>query len=99
VRRVWQLDVRSHGPLWYAKTLLVARKIEPPPNDFGQDHAIADLPAALRDEDSGFFVVDRAGMVRYAYAGSYVEATEGRVMIRPLPPLGEVLQELDRWAA
>jgi peroxiredoxin len=100
VRRTWQLDVRSHGPVWYAKALVAGMKMEPPANDFGQGHGpITDLPMALRDEDSGFFVVDRAGVVRYAYAGSYVEASEGQVMIRPLPPLREVLQELDRCAA
>ena len=49
----------------------------------------------LRDDDMGFFIIDREGIVRYAYTGSYVEGQKP-LKIRPLPANDEILRELDR---
>ena len=101
VRRAWQLEVRSHGPLWYAKAFklgMTAPK-ELKENDFGQDAPpVGEMLTMMRDDDSGLFVVDRAGVVRYCYAGAYVERAGGPPSIRPLPPSDEILGELDHLA-
>lgn len=100
VRRAWQLGIRSHGPVWYAKAVAFGLTHGKPANDFGQEMApLAEIPKVLRDDDAGLFLVDRGGIVRYAYAGSYVTVDGGETAIRPLPPLDEVVRELDRLAA
>lgn len=102
VRRAWRLDVRSRGPLWYAKAFkfgMTAPKALKE-NDFSQDPpAVGEMLTMMRDDDSGLFVVDRAGVVRYGYAGAYVDRSSGAATVRPLPPSDELLRELERLAA
>lgn len=100
VRRRWGLGVRPHGPAWYAKALMFGMRAEKPQNDFGQEAPpLGDILTMLRDDDAGLYVVDRAGIIQYAHAGSYVDTGSGQVSIRPLPPLDDVVRELDRLAA
>ena len=100
VRRRWGLGVRPHGPAWYAKALISGLRAEKPQNDFGQEAPpLGDILTMLRDDDAGLYVVDRAGIIQYAHAGSYVDTGSGQVSIRPLPPLADVVRELDRLAA
>ena len=101
VRRAWQLGIRSHGPLWYARALkfgmTVAKELKE--NDFGEDRPpVGEMLTMMRDDDSGLYLVDRAGVVRYGYAGAYVDTSRGGPSIRPLPPSDEILRELDRLA-
>jgi peroxiredoxin len=100
VRRAWRLEVRSHGPLWYAATLVRALRTPKPDNDFSLDlPAPSEVAVAMRDEDTGFFVVDRGGVIRYAYGGSYMTGGGPTENARPLPNTDELLRALDRCAA
>ena len=72
---------------------------KPPANDFGAEGPTpADIPGLLRDDDMGFFIVDREGIVRYAYSASYVDMSTGKASIRPIPANDEILRELERCA-
>jgi peroxiredoxin len=95
-RAAWGLEKRSHGLGYYAKTLMTGMKTEPPPNDFGNfKPSLGEFPAVLADEDMGLFIVDRAGVVRYALAGSYF----GQGAMHAIPGSDEIIRELDRCAA
>jgi len=43
-------------------------------------------------------IVDRGGVIRYAYTGSYVVPEAGKMPIRPIPANDEILRELERCA-
>jgi peroxiredoxin len=87
VRNAFGLGYRSHSPVWYARTFMAAGKVEPPPSDFGDvAPKLGEFPQLLTDDDMGFFVIDRQGIVRHAVAGSYV--TPGGV--RALPSNDEI---------
>jgi peroxiredoxin len=96
VRAEWGLQKRSHGLGYYAKTFVTGMKMEPPPNDFGNfKPTLGEFPGVLADEDMGVFIVDRAGVVRYALAGAYfTEAGPTGV-----PGADEIVRELERCAA
>ena len=97
-RQTWGIEKRSHGPGYYVRTLLVASKLVHPANDYGDfKPTLTELPATLADEDMGFFIVDRAGVVRYALSGSYInESVTGP---RHLPGPDEIVRELERCSA
>jgi peroxiredoxin len=100
VRKAWRLDIRSHGPLWYASMLKKALSTPKPDNDFSKGPpALTEMGMALRDEDTGFFIVDRGGVIRYAYGGAYLRSEGSTVAVRPLPNAEEVMQQLERCAA
>jgi peroxiredoxin len=92
-RRTWGLDFRSHSIAWYAKTFVRGAMMSPPPNDFGDVRpSPGEFPTLLADDDLGFFILDRQGVVRFALAGSYlVDRTP-----RPLPGNEEIVRELRR---
>jgi peroxiredoxin len=95
-RNAWGLEKRSHGPGYYAKTFVAAMKMTPPPSDFGDvKPALGEFPGLLADEDMGVFIVDRAGVVRYALAGSYFSAAGPHA----IPGPEELVRELERCAA
>ena len=96
VRRAWGVEKRDHGPAYYVKTFMVASRMPHPANDFGDfNPSLTELPSALADEDMGFFIVDRAGVVRYALTGAYIHDTD----VRQLPGPDEIIRELERCAA
>ncbi len=98
VRRQWMLGDRRHGPAWYARLFLRTSKLEPPPNDFGEVKVSAgEILTDLYDDDMGFFIVDKQGVVRYALAGAYGDLETLRV--RPIPSNDELLRELHNMAA
>jgi peroxiredoxin len=98
VRRAWHVDVRRHGPGWYAKTLMAALSADKPQNDFGVDPpALGEMTTMLRDDDAGLYLIDRDGVVRYAYVAAYIDA--GTNAVRPLPPPEDLVRELERLAA
>jgi peroxiredoxin len=91
VRRAWGLDVRSHSLGWYVKAFVKGATGPEPPNDFGSfAPAPREFPALLADEDTGFFILDRQGVIRYALAGAY----RGPGGIWRLPGNDEILREL-----
>jgi peroxiredoxin len=92
VRRSWGLGVRRHGPAYYAKMLymgMTGPKIE---SDYaGEPATLTEMPKLLADDDMGFFIVDKTGVIRYALGGSYVTPTG----MRQIPSNAEILRELD----
>jgi peroxiredoxin len=93
VRRTWGLGLRSHGPLYYAKTLYAGMTAPKPETDYpGEPFKLTEMPSLLADEDMGFFIVDKGGVIRYARGGPYMTATG----LRQIPSNAEILQELDR---
>jgi len=91
-RRSWGLDRRAHSPLWYASAFIAGARMTPPENDFGKfPPALAEVPGILADDDMGFFVVDREGIVRHAVSGSYTTANG----LRQLPANDEIERLLD----
>ena len=96
VFRAWGLVNRSHGPVYYAQTLVRGLRAPQVENDFGAfKPAVTEIPALLSDDDMGFFIVDRAGTVRYVLAGSYRHETG----TRGIPGPDEIIRELDRCSA
>ena len=96
VRRTWGLSLRSHGPVYYATTLYKGMTAPKPESDYaGEPFKLTEMPKLLADDDMGFFIVDKAGVVRYALAGSYGTETG----LRQIPSNAEILQELDRCVA
>lgn len=96
VRSEWGIEKRSHGLGYYAKTFLGGMKMTPPPNDYGTfKPALGEFPGMLADEDMGVFIVDRAGVVRYALAGPYFTQAGPHGM----PGVDEIVRELERCAA
>lgn len=89
----WGLAVRSHSLAWYAKSLVAAVRAEKPKSDLGDlAPSLLEIPQLLHDNDMGFFVLDRAGVVRYALAGTY----EGEHGARQIPSNDEIVRELER---
>ncbi len=98
-RRSWGLGVRRRGPAWYVGAMVSGMRATAPDNDFGKElPLLREMPLLLRDEDMGLFIVDRGGVVRYAYGGSYAVPGDAATPIRPIPPNDEVLRELERCA-
>ena len=93
VRRAWGLGLRSHGPVYYAKTLYAGMTAPKAETDYvGEPFKLTEMPSLLADEDMGFFIVDKGGVIRYALGGAYVTASGPR----QIPSNAEILQELDR---
>ena len=96
VRAAWGLEKRAHGLGYYAKSLAAGMKTDPPPNDFGAfKPSLGEFPQVLADDDMGLFIVDRAGVVRYALAGSYLHEAG----VRGIPGPDEIIRELERCAS
>jgi hypothetical protein len=66
--------------------------MEKPPDDFGEivSPSLRELPGMIADDDMGFYIVDKLGVVRYSLAGSYV--VEGAS--RPIPSNDEIMRAL-----
>jgi peroxiredoxin len=93
VRREWGIESRSHGPLYYVKTLLKNSQAEMPDSDYGKfPPPMTQMTQALADDDMGFFVVDKGGIVRFSNTGSYIAGDRDRA----IPSNEQILAELDR---
>ncbi len=87
------LEARPHGPVYYVKTMLAGMKLSVPENDFGTFGTPAgEMLRVMRDDDMGFFIVDRQGVIRYSLGGSY-GTPEGS---RAIPSNDEIIRELER---
>lgn len=94
VRRAWMADgLRTHSPLWYAKTFVQMVRT-PMPEDtsgYGEVKPTArEMAKMVLDDDVGFFIVDREGVVRFKTVGSYVD----RESPRPIPSNDVIIREL-----
>lgn len=96
VRRQWGLGKREHGLGYYATSLVKGIIAPKPANDYG-DFAppLDEMRNVLSDDDMGFFLVDKQGIVRYAIGGSYM-AERGS---RSIPSNDEILREVDKLAS
>jgi peroxiredoxin len=91
VHHVWGLGMRSHSLLWYLQKFQAGGKMMPPPSEVGDPKTLlTEFPVVLRDTDSGVFVVDREGIVRYRNTGAYM-SEQG---LRAMPSLDEILKPL-----
>jgi peroxiredoxin len=91
VHHAWGLGMRSHSMLWYLQKFQAGGKISLPPADVGDPKTLlTEFPTILKDTDSGLFVVDRQGIVRYRSTGAYM-TEQG---LRPMPSLDELLKPL-----
>jgi peroxiredoxin len=96
VHRAWGLGVRSHSLLWYLRTFQQASKMTAGPSEVGDPKTRpTEVPILLRDTDSGVFLLDREGIVRYRNTGAYASAQGIRVM----PSLDEILKPLQEVSA
>lgn len=91
VRAEWQLDSREHGLGHYAVALWKGMTAPRPENEFGtQSPTLDEMRNVLHDEDMGFFIVDKQGVVRYQLAGASV----GEQGYHRIPSNDEILAEL-----
>ena len=74
VRREWSLERRSHSLARYAAKFYEGSKLEFAPDGFEKvaPPSLRELPSVLADDDMGFYIIDKHGVVRYSLAGSYV---------------------------
>lgn len=91
VQDAWGLTKRAHSLGWYAKALYAGATKEMPPSDFGEVRpSLGEMPGMLADVDTGFYILDRNGKVRYTLSGSYMAGETAR----PIPSNDEILREL-----
>jgi peroxiredoxin len=92
VRSAWGLEKRQHSLAWYAGKFIDGARAQIPPDHFGKfsPPSLGELPDMLADDDMGFYIVDKQGIVRYSLCGSYV--VEGAS--RPIPSNEEIVREL-----
>jgi peroxiredoxin len=93
VQRNWGVEVRSHSIGWYAMALYAGTKFDHPPSDFGEvKPSLREFPGMLADIDTGFYILDRNGVVRYALSGPYIVGKTAR----QIPSNEEIVRELER---
>jgi peroxiredoxin len=91
VRQSWGLEQRPHSIGWYAAAFYAGFTAPQPSSDFGKvQPALAEFPRLLADEDMGFYILDKNGVVRYALAGAYLDGKAAR----QIPSNEEIVREL-----
>ncbi len=96
VRQQWGIASREHGLGHYVTSLVNGMRTTFPPNDFGTfGPPLDEMRRILNDDDMGFFIVDKGGIVRYATTGAYRADGLGVT----IPGNEEVLQELKKLSA
>ena len=89
---------RPHSLVWKAQVLVQAIRMEKPENDFGPAKpAPGEILRLINDDDLGFFILDKGGVVRYVSAAPYT-TYEGSRMVggRHIPSNEEIVTELTR---
>lgn len=94
-RTSWGLSARSQPLSRYVQNMFWGIRNNPA-SDFGPPDRppLAELPRLLADDDMGFFVLDRTGVVRFSASGAYGDPTG----VRPIPTPDEILRALDACA-
>jgi peroxiredoxin len=97
VVRAYGLERRARPLGWsalrlcYGMTTPVPQSgLEAPPADRGR------RPAAPEDDDLGFFIVDRDGLVRFAHGAPYVRIGGGAMTVGSIPATDEIVRVLPR---
>jgi peroxiredoxin len=101
VRRAWGLERRSQDLGQYVRNFVQGATGEKPPNDYGDFFPPLDeLRNLMTDDDMGFFIVDKRGVVRYALGGPYrQEPGTGSPHARQLPRNDEIVREVAKCQA
>jgi alkyl hydroperoxide reductase subunit AhpC len=101
VRCAWGLERRSRGLGHYVSRFVQGATAEEPPNDYGAFFPPLDeMRNLLTDDDMGFFIVDKRGVVRYALSGPYRQPTgTGKPQRRQLPSNEEIVREVAKCQA
>ena len=108
-RRAYGLAVRANPAAFYLKKIAKAvTKTTPYPDDYGPSGrlgaapgftpSVAELRKVFDDEDAGLFVIDRAGIVRFADVGGF-RGDGGVGALRPLPSVDQLLEITARYRA
>jgi peroxiredoxin len=93
VRRAYGVERRPRSIGAYVSTLLEGARAPQRPSEFEDPPSpLSDLPNLLADDDMGFFILDKDGVVRYAIAESYGTPTRPRA----IPSNEEIVHELQR---
>ena len=91
VHNEWKLASPPYGPLHVVRTMWTGMTTTMPENDYFKGGPPMDeMRNVMRDDEMGFFIVDKQGVVRYAVAGSYIM----EVGTRKIPSGAEILAEL-----
>ncbi|HXH83315.1 MAG TPA: redoxin domain-containing protein [Candidatus Tectomicrobia bacterium] len=95
---VYGIGRRKTSLVARAKAFYAGMTMPEPANDWPSvKPSLKELSRVVEDDDLGFFVVDRGGMIRYATTGSYVIVEGGKfVGMRPIPSNEEIARELER---
>ena len=100
VYRAYGLDVRPRPLGWYAHRLYQGMTAAKPETEFGPPRvAPTEIPRLLKDDDLGFFIIDRGGIVRFAQGGPYVAVKDGQQVVGTIPGNDEIARELERYRA
>jgi len=91
VHNAWKLASPPYGPIHFAKTMWKGMRMPVPENDYFTGGPPPDeMRNVLRDDEMGFFIVDKQGVVRYALTGSYM----GEKGLHSVPSGEEIAAEL-----
>ena len=104
-RQAYGLSLRRNLPPWYFQKFLRARRNPFPTSEFGVSGywgnpvgtsrpSARELQRVLSDEDSGFFVVDGTGIIRFAEVGAFREHG-GVGPLRQLPDIDQICRTLE----
>ncbi len=93
VRRLYGVERRSRSLGEYVNAFVQGARMPKPPEEFENPPSVfSDLPNLLADDDTGFFILDKDGVVQYALAGSYASSAGPR----SIPSNEEIVRELQR---
>jgi peroxiredoxin len=97
VHETYGLAMRPHSLAWKTKFLLHAARIPQPENDFGPAKpTLPELVRVLNDDDLGFFIVDKEGIVRATTRGPYTLVEGAKpVGMQPIPSNDEIVADLE----
>jgi peroxiredoxin len=98
VFEMYGMPVRPHSLLWKARVFASATRLPPPEDDFAAlKPSPTELPRLFNDDDLGFFILDKPGIVQYSNSGPYtiVEGTK-IVGMHSIPSNEEIAAELER---
>lgn len=96
VYRAYGLDVRPYSLVSKAQDALRLSRLPQPENDFGPAKpSLPEIVRMLNDDDLGFFILDKHGIVRAATRGAYARFEGAKLVMQPIPSNDEIAAELE----